>query len=303
MAVDTTNIPVPDQVADEMWAKVAQNSAVAALAGPMEMKYGDVKVMTFTADPVAELVGENAEKSPTPPQMTPKDVVPRKLQVTIRTSNEVMWADEDHKLGVFDAIQDKGSLAIARALDLVGIHKFNPLAGAAASTVNEGIVDTTLSVSLASQTDPTDYNAAIGAAEDLLIAAGSVPTGYAFDTAFANQVRKQKNSMGLRLEEARDVKVNGVGAYDGIVCASSNTISAIEETTAASTSPTGLKGIVGDWSAFKWGVQRDVKAELIEFGDPDGLGDLKRKNQVAIRLEVVYGIGIMDKDAFAKVVA
>ena len=35
--------------------------------------------------------------------------------------------------------------------------------------------------------------------------------------------------------------------------------------------------------------------------DPDGLGDLQRTNQVAIRAEVVYGIGIMDKAAFAKV--
>lgn len=303
MAVESSNIAIPTQVADEIWSKVKQESAIAQLAGPMDMKYGEVSVMTFTGNPKAELVGESAEKSPTPAQMAPKSVVPRKLQVTIRTSNEVMWADEDHKLGIFDAIKDKGAEAIARGLDLVGIHKINPLAGDVASSVTEGIVDTTLAVSMASQTDPTDYNAAIGAAEDLLIAAGSVPTGYAFDTAFANQVRKQKNSMGLRLEEAREVKVNGVGAYDGVICASSNTVSAIEETTAASKPATGLKGIVGDWSAFKWGVQRDVQAELIEYGDPDGLGDLKRHNQVAIRLEVVYGIGIMDKDAFAKVTA
>lgn len=45
----------------------------------------------------------------------------------------------------------------------------------------------------------------------------------------------------------------------------------------------------------------NVPLELIEFGDPDGLGDLKRQNQIAIRAEVVYGIGIMSTDAFAVV--
>jgi hypothetical protein len=61
-------------------------------------------------------------------------------------------------------------------------------------------------------------------------------------------------------------------------------------------------GFVGQFDAFRWGVQRDIRAHMIEFGDPDGLGDLQRLNQIAIRAEIVYGIGIMDIDAFAKVV-
>ena len=41
---------------------------------------------------------------------------------------------------------------------------------------------------------------------------------------------------------------------------------------------------------------------VIEYGDPDGLGDLQRQNQIAIRAEIVYGIGIMDQAAFTKIV-
>lgn len=44
-----------------------------------------------------------------------------------------------------------------------------------------------------------------------------------------------------------------------------------------------------------------MPVEVIEFGDPDGLGDLKRQNQLALRLEVVYGWGVMDLDGFATV--
>ena len=41
---------------------------------------------------------------------------------------------------------------------------------------------------------------------------------------------------------------------------------------------------------------------MIEYGDPDGGGDLKRNNQVAFRAEVVYGWGIADLAAFALIV-
>jgi hypothetical protein len=49
-------------------------------------------------------------------------------------------------------------------------------------------------------------------------------------------------------------------------------------------------------------VQRQLGLEMIEYGDPDGQGDLKRNNQVAFRAEVVYGWGIADLAAFAKIV-
>ena len=49
------------------------------------------------------------------------------------------------------------------------------------------------------------------------------------------------------------------------------------------------------------GVAVAVPVELIEFGDPDGQGDLKRQNQIALRMEVVYGWGVMDLDGFSVV--
>ena len=48
-------------------------------------------------------------------------------------------------------------------------------------------------------------------------------------------------------------------------------------------------------------MQRTIPLEVIRYGDPDGNGDLKRNNQVAFRAEVVYGWGIADLSAFAKV--
>jgi hypothetical protein len=62
-----------------------------------------------------------------------------------------------------------------------------------------------------------------------------------------------------------------------------------------------VKAIAGDFSAFRWGVQINIPLTLIEYGDPDGSGDLQRKNEIAIRSEVVYGVGILSTDAFAVV--
>lgn len=86
--------------------------------------------------------------------------------------------------------------------------------------------------------------------------------------------------------------------FAGMTAAVSDTVSAKNEITP----DTKLLGIVGQFDAFRWGVQRSIGAHLIEYGDPDGLGDLQRQNQIAIRAEIVYGIGIMDQAAFTKIV-
>ena len=62
--------------------------------------------------------------------------------------------------------------------------------------------------------------------------------------------------------------------------------------------------IVGDFAnAFKWGYAKDIPLEVIEYGDPDGLGDLKRTNEVVLRAEAYIGWGILDAASFARVKA
>jgi hypothetical protein len=64
------------------------------------------------------------------------------------------------------------------------------------------------------------------------------------------------------------------------------------------------RAIVGDFSgAFRWGYAANVQMEKIEYGDPDGQGDLKGMNQILLRAEAYIGWGILDKDSFAIVKA
>ena len=216
-----------------------------------------------------------------------------KLQVTMRFSQEVQWADEDVQIGVLQDLASNASIALGRALDLVGIHKINPLTGTVSSLVKEGLVDTKQSVQLAG----TKYDEAIEAAAGMIISSGYVPSGIAMDPTLSFGLSTMRDADGRKIYPEIGFGQN-LTNFSGMTAAVSDTVSAKNEITP----DTKLLGIVGQFDAFRWGVQRSIGAHLIEYGDPDGLGDLQRQNQIAIRAEIVYGIGIMDQAAFTKIV-
>lgn len=295
-ALATTGITLPRQLASGMFAKATTGSAVAILSGEAPMQFGTVDFMTFNTRPRAEYVGEGVAKSPTPVAFGVKSATPHKAHVTMRFNEEVRWADEDYQLGVLSTLADAGAVALARALDLGVFHGINPLTGAviASIVVGDRIATTTNSVEIVTATLTTP-DTVIEAAAGLVIADGYIPTGIAFDPSYAWTVstaryadgRKKYPELGLGL---------AVSTFEGINASTSSTVSGTPEA-----ADTNVKAIVGQWDALRWGVQRDVPVELILYGDPDGLGDLKRNNQIAMRLEIVYGWAVMDLDAFATV--
>lgn len=288
----TTDFNLPAEMSEGIFKKAQKGSTIAQLSGAMPQKFGKQTVMVLTSAPKAEVVGEGANKAPTPTAYTTKTVSPIKVQTTMRFSQEVMWADEDAQIGVLQDLAENAGIALARALDLVTIHKINPLTGTVSNLVTEGVIDATQSTTLSG----TKYDAAVEAAAGLVISAGYTPTGIAMDPTLSFGLATMRDTTGRRLYPELGYGQN-VTAFEGMNAAVSSTVSAPEAKTA-----TNLLGIVGQFDAIRWGVQRDIAAHLIEYGDPDGLGDLQRANQVAIRAEIVYGIGIMDMAAFAKIV-
>ena len=291
-ALITNDFNLPEEYVTGVFKKAQTTSALARLSGAQPQKFGKSNVMTLTSAPKAELVAEGATKSPTPTAYATKTVTPFKLQVTVRVSDEVKWADEDYQLGVLADIQENCGIALGRALDIVGIHKANPLTGTVAASVTEGLVDATAKATLSG----TKYDEAIEAGAALVIANGYTPTGIALDPTLSFGLATMRDTTGRRIYPELGYGT-GLASFEGMAAAVSDTVSGKELAEASN-----VIGLVGQFDAFRWGVQRDIAAHLIEFGDPDGLGDLQRQNQVAIRAEVVYGIGIMDLDAFAQVV-
>ena len=293
----TSGITLPKNIAEGMFKKAQTGSAIAALSGAEPQQFGEVTYMTLTGRPRAELVGEGADKSDTNATFGTKLATPHKFQVTMRFNQEVQWADEAYQLGVLTTLANEGGEALSRALDLGGFHGFNPKTGTAAASIVAGdrIATTTNSVEITTATLTTP-DIVIEQAAGLVIADGYIPNGIAFDPTYAWTIATARYADGRKKFPELGFGQN-VTSFEGLPAFASSTVSGLPEAAA----DTNVKAIVGQWDAFRWGVQKNIPVELIKFGDPDGLGDLKRKNQIALRLEVVYGWAVMDLDAFATV--
>lgn len=296
MAVlNTSNIVMPRKQAAGLFKKAQTGSAVAVLSQAEPQQFGQVTKMTLTNTPRAEYVGEGQDKSSSNPAFGSKVVTPHKVQVTMRFNEEVQWADEDYQLGVLDTMSEAGGIALARALDLGVFHGINPLSGTVVSSIDTGdrIATTTNAVEITSATLGSP-DLVIEQAAGLVIADGYVPNGIAFDPSYAWTVSTSRYADGRKKFPELGLGVD-VSAFEGLKASTSSTVSGTPEAASA----TGVKAITGYWDALSWGVQRSIPVELIKYGDPDGQGDLKRKNQIALRIEVVYGWAVMDLDAFA----
>lgn len=295
MAILTTgDLNLPDEKLDPWLGKVRYGSSVAALSDSIPMKFGTGQSMTFDIGE-AEYVGEGANKgssSFTPTTVTTK---PFKFHKTVRWTDEVMFADEDHQLGVVDQILDLIQPALSRALDFGVYHGINPTGGAQVAAMTQYLSQTTNAVEIGASDKPY---ANLDAADALVLADGYVPRDVALDPTFAAKFSALRGTNSEQKLYPNLTLSTAVSELEGHRASVSNTVGAVGVAAAA----TNVKAFDGDFSAIRWGIQRAIGLEVIEYGDPDGQGDLKRNNQVAFRAEVIYGWGIATLDAFTKLV-
>lgn len=278
----------------ESWAKAIRGGVLSKLAPSLpDVKVGSTDHFTFTGTPKAELVGESASKSSMDGTPTKATVKTYKVQITYRFSQEVMWEDEDYQTGIVDQLVVNVATALSRALDLVAIHGINPLTGEIASSVTNYFDKAGNGVSRVVATGNVQTDLETAAAD--LQQYGYIATGIALDPVFAGQLARKKDSQNRPLYPELGLGF-GFDSFQGLQAAASDTVSGRQELEASEVS---IQAIMGDFRAFQWGVAREVPLETIEYGDPDGKGDLKRTNEIAIRAEAVFGFAIFDGNAFA----
>ena len=288
-------VTIPNQVFAPWLEKVRYGSAVASLVPSAPMVYGPGQAMSYEIGE-AEYVGEGANKAGSTITSSTFTIAPFKFQKTVRWTEEVLYADEDHQLGVLTQVLDRIQPALSRALDFGIFHGVNPATGAAVAAMTQRVVNTTNSVEIAAA-DPV-YRA-LQDADNLVLADGYIPRQVALDPVWAAAFRSARtpDTAGAMLRYPDFVLGTGLTTLEGHQAVISDTVGAAGVITPA----TNVRGFVGDFRAIQWGVQRNIALEMIRYGDPDGGGDLKRNNQIAFRAEVIYGWGISDLNAFAKV--
>ncbi len=289
----TSSLDLANHTASGIWKKNIKGGIIGSLTpDDPQIMVGSTDFFTFTGTPKAELVGEGANKSSmdgTPAKKTSKTY---KVQLTYRFSDEVRYADEEYRLRLMEALAGNIATGVSRAVDLVAIHGINPLTGSVAASVADYIAKNGNGTVINSTTATPEVD--LDAAAAALQGHGYTATGIALDPVYAGKLARAKKSNGDRVFPELGLGFN-IDRIAGIDAAVSNTVSATAETGVA----TGLGGIMADWNAFKWGIARNVPLHMIEYGDPDGAGDLQRTNEIAIRAEVVFGFAILDDKAFA----
>jgi len=294
-ALTTGSLTIPTQLLDPWVNNIHKGSTISQLSGSIPMKFGKGEAFVFDSGE-AEYVGEGQNKSSNDITRTVQTIEPFKFQKTVRFTEEVKWADEDHQLRVIQQILEQIQPALSRALDYGVIHGINPKTGAVVPAMTQKLVAATAEVEYAAADAPYVSTDAATAA---VLAANGVPNGIAMDPKFAAKISGQRiPTTGQKLYPDFNF-ANETSVFESLNAATSRTVGA----TGVAATPSNLLAVVGDFSAVRWGVQRAIGLELIEYGDPDGNGDLKRNNQIAFRAEVVYGWGIAEIDRnFAKIV-
>lgn len=288
MALDTSKVLLPKEVATVITKRAKDTSTIAALSPSEPQLFLDKEYMVFTGNSEAEVVAEGAQKSSYEETLTPVVGKRFKVQTTTRLSNELQWADDDAKLEIISKIQADQAAAMGRVLDYVVYHAFDPKK----KTTLEGF--NALAKSAVSVTATDDRVADIDSLAEVVSDEYDI-NGIALSKTMANELRKIRvPSTGQRFYPEIPINLQ-VGNLDGIPAATSGTVNG-----RLITPTTGILAFLGDFRLIKWGMVRDIWSEIIEYGDPDNTGkDLKGVNQIAYRTEAMYSYAILDPKGIA----
>lgn len=277
----------PGQVVTEIFDMVAGHSSLAKVSAAKPLPFNGVDVMTFSSSDEAAIVGEGVAK----PEFTGSNGVvqirPVKFVFGQRVNEEFKYAAEEVRLNYLRAFSDAFAKKIARGLDIAAFHGIDPQSAQAVASLSTNNFHDVITNVVAY--DPSTIDADIETAVGLVTAADKEVNGIIVTPSAASALAAVKANNAPLFPElmwgGKPEYLRGL-RYDA------------NSTLAYNNAPEAVA--VGDFeNAFRWGYAKNIPLEVIEYGDPDGQGDLKRYNQIYLRAEFYIGWGILDADAFA----
>ena len=287
---NTQALFTPDLV-KKMINQVKGHSALAKLCAGEPIPFAGIDTFVFSMDDEACIVGEGGAKPAGGASLEPVTIKPIKFLYQHRVTDEFMNLVREKQLPYLNEFIDGASRKMARALDISAFHGVNPFDRRASDTIGANSFDgkVTRTVNFLASYPDDNVDDAIALIPDADI------SGIAMSADFGAALGKMKmaDSHAAMYPEFR---FGGKPATfgGGLACDVNDTVNF---------NSCADEAIVGDYAnAFRWGYAERMKFEIIETGDPDGLGDLKRHNQICLRVETYIGWGILDPNAFARVV-
>ena len=274
------------EVVKEIFSKVKGHSSLVKLAKQMPVAFSGNDIFTFALDGEVAIVGEGAQKPAGDADVGTITVSPIKVIYQHRVSDEFLRASDEKALKMLTAFTDGFSKKIARGLDIMAFHGVNPADLTASDKIGTNHLDTCASVTYIDGQPEAALSDAVALIGDYDV------TGYALSKSFGTDLGNYKENGVSQYPEFK-MGANP-GKLVGTACDVNSTVSKGNDKALA---------YVGDFeNAFRWGYADQIPMEVIQYGDPDGQGDLKRTNEVVLRAEAWIGWGILDKDAFGRIV-
>lgn len=279
------------QLVKEIISRVTGHSSLAKLCGGTPIPFAGVEEFIFSMDGEAAIVGESDDKPANNAALSAVTIKPIKFVYQHRITEEFLNLTEEQQLPYLREFEDGTAKKMARALDISAFHALNPYTARASEIVGSNSFDTKINKTVNFLASYPDDN--IDAAIGLIPEANISGVAMSPDFGAALGAMKMADSHAAMYPEFRfGGKPSSFGG--GIACDVNSTVNFNTGTNEA---------YVGDFAgSFKWGYAERMKFEIITTGDPDGLGDLKRKNQICLRAETYIGWGILDPNAFARIV-
>lgn len=291
MATITTGTnDFPAELVTDVFSKVKGHSSLALLSAQKPIPFAGQDMFVFTMDGEASIVGEGLEKPAGEAEKTVVTIRPIKFVYQHRLTDEFLKMADEKQLDYLRVFSDGFAKKMGRALDIAAFHGVNPYDGTASDSVGSNCFDTACAENVVTYDSSTPDDNIDDAVQIIQVNDGII-TGIAMSTAFGAALGAMKSSTeNIPIYPEFRFGANP-GSFGGMKSDVNNTVSFGSSTDRA---------IVGDFeNAFRWGYAENIPLEVIEFGDPDGLGDLKRLNQVCLRAEAYIGWGILDADSFA----
>ena len=293
MANKTTsaNLFSPELVTD-IFNKVKGHSSLANLSGQNPIPFVGNDTFVFSMEGEASIVGEGGEKPAGDASFTKKTIKPIKFVYQHRLTDEFVNMSEEEKVPYLEQFSEGMAAKLARALDISAFHGVNPATNEASAIVGDNCFDKAITNTV-TVTSGKEDEALDDAVAQVQANEGDI-TGIAMSPTYASAMGK--------------IKASGTGTYLYPEFRFGARPTSFAGTANDVNSTVSFKGnadnaILGDYAkAFKWGYSANIPIEVIQYGDPDGLGDLKRTNEVCIRAEAYLGWGILDTDSFSRVV-
>lgn len=281
----TSNVALPADVAQEIWAKAVDTSAFMQLARKINIPGTGTTVQTITGEPTANWVAETNAKPLSAHTFGKKAITPYKLAVIEAFSNEFMR----DKKGLYDECVRRLPAALSKKFDSTIMSATAP--GSGFDVLGTGVS----AVSLLPDTGVTVYDrfvaadAAISAADGIMNAIALAPQGKSIVIAATDQTGRPLFTPGVQSGTVGNILGADVAIAKGVYKAGA----------AGSPGTPATVGVAGDFSGVVWGSVEGVQMAVSDQASlVDGSGNtihLWQDNMLAIRFEIEVAFAVMDK--------